>query len=71
MPGQPYNDTFIPTMAKYAARGTSFTGTTSFGLPTADGWLGLIVGLNGNLRGLNMIRNVAGHDDSFMRRNRE
>ena len=58
-------------MSKYAERGTTFTGANSFGLPTADGWLGLLTGLQANIKGLNIIRNVAGHDDSFLRKNRK
>ena len=57
-------------MARYAARGVALTGVASYGLPTSDGWLGAFTGIIPNMRGLNMIRNIAGHDEAFMRLNR-
>ncbi|CAL5972310.1 Sulfatase [Hexamita inflata] len=71
MNGQPYRREYLPKLAELAESGHAFMGVRSNGIPTINGWHGLITGEISSFKGVNMINSAYNSVDDFPTRLRQ
>ncbi|CAL6023545.1 Sulfatase [Hexamita inflata] len=63
--GQPYRRDYLPKLAELAEAGHTFLGVRSNGIPTINGWHGLVSGEVSSYQGVNMINSIQNSVDDF------